>query len=192
MEQLKAAIAELQTWFSRLSERERRLVVIAGSAAGAFLILVIFISFAASASSTRSRTEAKLAKLRDIQALAANYDQAQAARANVERDLTAGDVSLTTYIEGIGNSAQLQIPTMNPKADVPIGDGVIIESSVEITLNEITLRQLHDFLANAERGPGVVKVKYLKIEPRPDNQTLTAFTTIATYRLKEGAANGRQ
>jgi general secretion pathway protein M len=31
----------------------------------------------------------------------------------------------------------------------------------------------------------VVKVKYLRIEPRVNDQTVTAWATIATYRLKQ-------
>jgi general secretion pathway protein M len=43
---------------------------------------------------------------------------------------------------------------------------------------------LVEFLQAIENGPGVVKVKYLRLEPRPQNETITAWLTIATYRLK--------
>jgi general secretion pathway protein M len=68
---------------------------------------------------------------------------------------------------------------------VPVGDGKIVESSVELTLTDVTLGKLVDFLQSVERGPGVVKVKYLRIEPRPSDQLLTAWTTIATYKLNK-------
>lgn len=182
----KNLLADLSTRFAALSNRERRLVLIGGSALSLFIVVVLFASFASTARSYRSRINAKLGKLGEIQTLAASYDQAQAARTEVERELSGSQVSLTTYIEEIGNDAGLQIPTMTPKPDQPIGDGNIIESSVELTLTDVSLRNLHDFLANAERGPGVVKVKYVRIEPRSAEQTLTAWVNIATYRLKEG------
>ena len=35
-----------------------------------------------------------------------------------------------------------------------------------------------------EAGPGLVRVKYLRIEPRLKDETLTAWVTVATYHLK--------
>jgi general secretion pathway protein M len=66
-----------------------------------------------------------------------------------------------------------------------VGDGKIIESSVELTFTDVDLRKLTDFLTTVESGPGVVKVKYLRIEPRSASDTLTAWTTVATYRMKQ-------
>ncbi len=54
-----------------------------------------------------------------------------------------------------------------------------------LTLTDITVNRLVDFFSAVERGPGVVKVKLLRLEPRTSNQTLTVWATIATYRLKE-------
>ena len=44
--------------------------------------------------------------------------------------------------------------------------------------------RLTDFLAGVEAGPGVVKVKYLRLEPRVKDETVTAYVTVATYHLK--------
>ena len=77
------------------------------------------------------------------------------------------------------------MPNMTPKDDVGLGDGQIVESSVELTFTDVDLRKLHDFLSAVERGPGVVKVKYLRLEPRAASETLTAWTTVATYKMKQ-------
>jgi general secretion pathway protein M len=74
---------------------------------------------------------------------------------------------------------------MTPKNDVGIGDGQIIESSVELTFTDVDLRKLHSFLLDVESGPGVVKVKNLRLEPRASAETLTAWTTVATYKMKQ-------
>ena len=103
----------------------------------------------------------------------------------MERQLSSSSVSLISFIEEKGERAGMKIPAMNPKGEVPLGDGRILESSVELTLTDISLRSLYDFLTSVEEGPGIVKVKFLRLEPRPDNQTLTAWATIATYRLKQ-------
>jgi general secretion pathway protein M len=186
MEQrLRQLWSDVQSWFFRLTERERVLVGVAGAAVGVFIIFVVAFSFASSASGYRDRTEKKMQKLAQAEALAANYQDAQRVRQDVERQLTTSGVSLISDSEDQGERAGLKIPTMIPKGDVPLGDGQILESSVELTLTDVNIRNLHEFLIGVEAGPGVVKVKYLRLEPRPDTQTLTAFATIATYRLKQ-------
>ena len=185
MEQrLKQLWSDAQSWFLRLTERERVLVSVAGAALGAFIVFLVLFSFSASANRYRDRTETKLRKLEQAEALAASYADSDRARQEVERQLSSSGVSLISFIEEKGEAAGMKIPTMNPKGEIPLGDGRILESSVELTLTDISLRSLYDFLAAVEEGPGVVKVKFLRLEPRPDNQTLTAWTTIATYRLK--------
>ncbi len=184
MEQLKALLSELQARFQGLTARERRLVLMAGSAVGVFVLFLILFSFSASAAGYRRRTEEKLLKLRDVQTLAASYRESEQNRQVMERQLASSKVSLISYLEEKGTAAGLSIPAINPKPDAPIGDGRIIESAVELTLTDISINRLVDFLTSVELGPGVVKVKYLRVEPRVKNETLTAWTTIATYHMK--------
>jgi len=184
MEKLRALFADAQSWFSRLTQRERRLVAFTGVAASCFLIFMVVWSFNSSAADYRRRTADKISQLGDVQTLAASYRDAEQVRQGVERQLTASNIKLIGFLEEKGTAAGLDIPTMNPKSDLPLGDGKIIESAVELTLNDVTLAKLVDFLANVETGPGVVKVKYLRVEPRVASATLTAWVTIATYHMK--------
>ena len=185
MEQLKALFAEIQSRFQQLSPRERRLVTIAGSAVGIFFLLVLLFSFASTAASYRRRTEQKLIKFREVHALAANYRDAEQIRLRTEQQLKSSNLSLISYVEEKGTSAGLSIPTMNPKGEVPLADGKIVESSVEIMMPDVRIDRLVAFLTEVERGPGVVKVKYLRLEPRPAAENITAWATIATYRMKQ-------
>ena len=57
---------------------------------------------------------------------------------------------------------------------------------MELTLTDVQLTKLVDFLCSVEQGPGVVRVKFLRIEPRTKDGMLTAWTTVAAYRLKAG------
>ncbi len=184
MEQLKALLSELQSRFQQLSARERRLVTFAGSALAVFVLFLILFSFSSSAASYRRRTAEILTKLKEVQQLAATYREAEQVRLRTERELSASNVSLISYLEDKGTKAGLSIPTLNPKGDVPLGDGKIIESGVEVMLPDIPITKLVSFLSDVERGPGVVKVKLLRIEPRPASDNLTAWVTVTTYRLK--------
>jgi len=184
MDRLKALLADAQAWFQRLTTRERRLVAGAATGVAAFVLFFVLIGFSTSAASYRRRTEEKLVKLQDVQTLAASYREAEQNRQSMERQLTTSKLSLMSYLEEKGSAAGLSIPAMNQKPEASIADSKIIESAVELTLTDITVNRMVDFLS-VERGPGVVKVKLLRLEPRTSNQTLTVWATIATYRLKE-------
>ena len=183
-ERLRILWSDLQAWYLRLNPRERLMVSVAG---GATVVVVLFITLfllSSSADATRRRTQTKLQRLAEAEQLASGYAEAERARKQAEAALTSSEVSLPTYVDEKGRHAGLDIPSLNPKGDVPMGDGRIIESSVELTLTDISLPRLVDFLGSLEQGPGVVRVTFLRIEPRPKDGVLTAWTTVTSYRLK--------
>jgi general secretion pathway protein M len=185
MQQLRGLLNDVRVWFERLSSRERRMVLGVGATVLVVLVFSILFSFSSSASRYRKSTERKLAQLREVQTLAASYRQAQQERQGVEQQLTSSNVRLISYIEDKATRAGLSVPNMTPKGDVGVGDGQIIESTVELTFTDVDLRKLYDFLQTVESGPGVVKVKSLRMEPRDSSETLTVWTTVATYRMKQ-------
>lgn len=185
MNQLRTLLQNANGWFSRLTGREKRLVGLAGGAILFFAIFLILFSFADAAATYRRRTESKIEKLAQIQSLATSYRQAEQSRQAVERQLSNSNVQLISYLQEQGDSAGLDIRAMNPKGELPIGDGKIIETSVEVNLIDVELDNLVNFLSQVEQGAGVVKVKTLRLEPRPDQQTVSAWTTIATYSMKK-------
>jgi general secretion pathway protein M len=185
MEKIRGLLNDARAWFDRLSTRERQMVLATTGAVLAFVLFIILFSFSNSASGYRKRTDQKLAKLREVQTLAASYRQATDARQAVEQQLTSSDVRLMSYIEDKATRSGLTVPNMTPKGEVGLGDGNIIESSVELTFTDVDLRKLHTFLQDVESGPGVVKVKSLRLEPRASAETLTVWTTVSTYKLKQ-------
>ncbi|HZJ55069.1 MAG TPA: type II secretion system protein GspM [Myxococcaceae bacterium] len=184
IERLRLLWADLQTWFLGLSQRERFMVTGAGAATVVVVTFLVLFLLSSSADATRRRTESKLQRLAEAEQLAAGYAEAERARKQAEAALTSSGVSLPTYVDEKGRNVGLDIPSLNPKGDVPVGDGRIIESSVELTLTDVSLPRLVDFLGSLEQGPGVVRVTFLRIEPRPKDGVLTAWTTVTSYRLK--------
>jgi general secretion pathway protein M len=184
MNQLKEALLKVQAWFQTLTGRERRLVALAGAAVVVFILFIVVFTFANTASAIRNRTAKKIQQLDEVQALAAGFREGEAKRAALEAQLKASNVRLASYLEEKGNKAGLDIPSINPRADVTLAGDKIVESSVEVTLTDIKINRLVDFLNYVEQGPGMVKVKYLRVEPRAANESLTAWVTVSTYRLK--------
>jgi general secretion pathway protein M len=184
MERLRELWAEAQAWLGGLSRREQVLVGAAAAGVVALVLFVTLFSLASAADATRRRTAAKLDQLGQAQALAQSFAEAERARKADEAQLSGSGVSLITYLEDKGAQAGISFPRLTPKAEVALGDGKITENSVELTLTDVTLTKLIAFLTSVEQGPGMVKVKSLRIEPHPKDNQLTAWATISTYRLK--------
>ena len=184
MDQLRELWANALTWLNGLSRREKVLLASASAAVVSFILFITLFSLANAAADTRRRTETKLSELAEAQALSQSYAEAERVRKADEAQLSTSGVSLITYIVERGTEAGLDIPALTPKADAPVGDGRIIESSVELTLTDVPLSKLAAFLSAVERGPGMVKVKSLRVEPRPKDNVLTAWATVSTYKLK--------
>lgn len=174
----------LQNTFATLSVRERRLVAIAGVAVTAFIVFIVMLSFSNKADAIRARTVTKLHKLDEVQQLAAGYREARATQDATERQLASSNVRLISYLEERATQRGLELPTINPRADVTIEGTKIVESGVELTLTDVKLNRLIDFMQAIEAGPGIVKLKYLRLEPRVQNESVTAWLTVATYHLK--------
>ena len=178
----------VQTSFAALSSREKRMVGGAGLAVTVFVVFMVVFTFNKKADDIRRRTADKLLKLDEVQTLANGYRDAKARQDALEGQLRASNVRLVSYLEEKAKPAGIELPSINPKADVPLEGSKIIESAVEVTLTDVKLNRLLDFLQSVEAGPGIVKVKYLRLEPRPnvvpENGTVTAWLTVATYKLK--------
>ncbi len=182
---MKELIARLQTQFSTLSQRERRLVMVVGGVFALFIVFMVTFTFSSKADAIRSRINGKARQLDEVQTLAAGFRDTEAKRAAVESQLKASNIRLITYLEEKASKAGLELPSINPKADVTLEGDKIIESAVELSLTDVKLNRLIDFLTAVEAAPGgLVKVKYMRIEPRVANETLTAWLTIATYKAK--------
>jgi len=186
VERLRLLWSDLQAWYLRLNPRERVLVTTAGSVGVVVLTFLILFLLSTSADGTRRRTESKLQRLAEAEQLATGYAEAERARKQAEAALTTSDVSLITYVGEKLSHAGMEIPALTPKGDLPLGDGRIVESSLEFTLTDVQLQKLVDFLTSVERGPGVVRVTFLRVEPRTKDGVLTAWTTVSAYHLKPG------
>lgn len=174
----------IQTSFAALSSREKRMVTGAGLAVTVFVVFMVSFSFSNKAEAIRRRTTANIEQLEQVQNLATGYREAKSKQDALENQLRASNVRLVSYLEEKAKPVGIELPSINPKADVPLEGSQIFESAVEVTLTDVKLNRLLDFLKAVEAGPGIVKVKYLRLEPRPAQETVTAWLTVATYKLK--------
>ncbi len=183
-----AGLSSLQSSFSSslstLSERERRMVLVAGIAVALFVTFMVTFTFSNKADAIRKRTAEKVLALDDVQGLAAGFREQKAAQQALEQQLAASNVRLISFLEEKAKKSGLDLGSINPRADEPLENSKIVMSAVELTLTDVKLNRLVDFLAAVEAGPGIVKVKNLRLEPRVKDESVTAWLTIATYHLK--------
>jgi general secretion pathway protein M len=176
--------AQLQSQLAALSAREKRMLGGAGGAMSIFIVFMVIFSFNNTANQIRDRTSKKITQLDEVQTLASGYREAKAKQDMLENQLRASNVRLVSYLEDKAKPAGIELPSINPKADIPLEGSKIVESSVEVTLTDVKVNRLIDFMTAVEAGPGIVRIKYLRLEPRPAQESVTAWLTIATYKMK--------
>lgn len=184
MNTLRNFISEFAEVFGRLTPRERRLVALAALAVFLFTLYLVMHSFSSTAQSYKEAIKAETQRLGEAQKLEQSYREAESKRMAAEQQLKNSNVRLISYIEEKGTAAGLSIPTIYPKSEMPLGESNILENTIEVTLTDIKLDRLVKFLSSVESGPGIIKVTQLRIEPRIANETLTAWVTVASYRMK--------
>lgn len=181
---LSAQFDRLSSGLATLSGRERRLVVAAAVVLIAFFAFLVTHVFSNRADAVRARTLAKARQIEEIAVLSTSYDAHVAAQKALEAKLASSNIRLISFLDERAQKARVELQSQNPRPDVALGTSRIVESSVEVTLTDVKINRLYDFLSSIEDVSDVVKLKYLRIEPRAASATVTAWLTVATYHLK--------
>jgi general secretion pathway protein M len=184
MERLKQLRAELEAWLGRLSPRERALVGAATAAALLFVGSLMAAGMGASVRSRESRIVEKTKVLDQVGQLAGGYRRVQMERAALEARLKGPPVQLMSHVSQVGSGLGVEVTDLRPTGAPVELDGVT-EESVEVNLVRIELGRLARLVQGLERGPGLVKVRRLRISTRTDDPKLVdATVVVATYQLK--------
>ncbi len=183
MEFLRKLRADVEAFLARLSPRERVMVSAAAAAVVLFFFFLVATGVSRSISARERRIETKTQVLSQIGRLAQGYRQAQSERAALESRLRGQPIQLMSYVSQTGARLGIEVNDLRP--GTPGGNDSIVEESVEVNLARIDLPKLARLLDGLERGPGVVKVRRLRVTTRSDDPTLVDVTLlVATYQLK--------
>lgn len=183
MEAWRRLRAAVEAWASRLSARERVMVSAAAACVAALVVLLVWLQVSGAISARERRIEEKTRMLSQIGKLTQGYRQAQAERSALEGRLRSPPVALMSFVSQTGQQLGVEVPDLRPGS--PGGSEGIAEESVEVNLARIELPKLARLLDGLERGPGVIKVRRLRITTRSDDPALVDVTLlVATYRLK--------
>lgn len=183
-ETLQRARAELEARFSRLSQRERVMVSMAGAAVVAFVIMLIATGISRSTNERQRRIEEKTRVLSQVGQLAEGYRRAQAERKALEGRLRGANVPVMTHVSQTGQALGVEVGDMRPSGAPEEADGIVTES-VEVSLPRIDPGKLGRFLQALEAGQGVVKVRRVRLATRSDDpKVVDATVLVSNYQLK--------
>jgi general secretion pathway protein M len=184
MEWFKQVRADLEARLGRLSPRERMLV---GATAAAVLLFVgslVAAGMSASVRGRESRLTEKAKVLEQVGLLAGGFRRVQMERTALEARLKGPPVQLMSHVSQVGAGQGVEVTDLRPTGAPTEADGVM-EESVEVNLVRIELGKLARLIEGLERGPGLVKVRRLRVATRTDDPKLVdATVVVSTYQLK--------
>lgn len=174
----------LQAWAS-LSQRERRMVSLLFVA---FVLTGAILGIGSVRKNLASRSEVVAAKelaMQRVLILSSGFQEAEAARKQMEGRLRGNPVRLFSYLEDVARKQKVTIGDMQDRGNDNQGEGVV-RSTVEATFSQMNLRSLVRFLNEIERNPRLVKIERVRIRPRSDDpEALDVTLTVSTYHLAE-------
>jgi type II secretory pathway component PulM len=177
--------------FARLSEREKRLVLITSAVA---IVIVVFLGVTLLDSALDKRQK-RVAQRRDeikqLDDLRGKYEDAVQAEKKSAARIRNNTSSLFSLMQKAASDVGLTLTDLN-ETRVPVKDNPdLSEVSVVLNLKEISVDKLTTLLEKIEgpRNDGVVKVTKMKVKTRFDNpEMLEANLTVATWRSSSASS----
>jgi general secretion pathway protein M len=183
MESLRQLRANLEAFLSRLSPRERVMVSAAAAAVSLLVLFLVVTGVSRSITAREKRIGSKTEMLSQIGKLTRGYRQAQAERQSLEARLKGPPVQLMSFVSQTGTQSGVEVNDLRP--GTPTTSEGLIEDSVEVNLARIDLPRLARLVEALERGPGVVKVRRIRLATRNDDPKLVDVTLqVSTWQLK--------
>jgi general secretion pathway protein M len=184
MDRIQKIVADVEAWLGKLSPRERILVTSAGLAVAAFLVWIVAIWMGSGISAREARIEEKTRVVSQVGKLAEGYRRREAEKKALETRLKVPPVQLMSYVSQEGSRLGVEVTDLRRTTSPGELPG-LVEDSVEVNLARIDLTRLARLLQALERGPGIVKVRRLKLTTRTDDpQLVDAAVVVSTYQLK--------
>jgi general secretion pathway protein M len=159
------------------------MVSAAVAAVAAFFLFLVITGVTRSISAREQRIQGKTDMLSQIGKLTRGYRQAQAERQSLDARLKGPPVQLMSFVSQTGAQAGVEVNDLRPGTP-STADG-LTEESVEVNLARIDLPRLARLVDALERGPGVVKVRKIRVATRNDDANLVDVTLqVSTWQQK--------
>lgn len=175
----------LKSYYSRLTERERYIVI--SSAAGIlmfvmFMVYVIFASATSGMSKGISNAQKDLALIKNLEK---TYDETERQVREMEQTIrmTSPDFQLATELERIARKYKITIESLSNRPGLP--SELYRESQANITVKGVNIRTLINFFHDIETSPNLMRITTLQIKPDfKDTSLLNVSFVVSTFQSK--------
>lgn len=178
-------IDNIMNAFSRLSDRERRLVLLTVSVALILFVLGGAYFVSSSLDSKRKRVELRREQLEQILSREGKYNAAAKREKRDAARLRGNNISLFSLLQKSAGELGLALNDLNERKSPLRNNTDITEVSVDVNLKKVSVDKFNALLEKIE-GPaskGLVKVLKLKVSTRHDNdELLDVKMTVATWK----------
>lgn len=185
-----ASLSSIPQMFARLSEREKRLVLVTGTVGVIFVGFLVVTAINSALDSRQKRVTMRKDEIAQLEVLRERYHDAQEAEKKSSAQLRANSQSLFTLVQKASTEVGLPVPDLQERR-TPVKDAADLqEVSVDVNMKEISVDKLTTLLEKIEgkRSDGIVKVTKLKVKTRFDNpEMLEANLTVSTWRSSSSA-----
>lgn len=185
-----ASLSSIPQMFARLSEREKRLVLVTGTVGVIFVGFLVVTAINSALDSRQKRVSMRKDEIAQLEVLRERYHDAQEAEKKSSAQLRANSQSLFTLVQKASTEVGLPVPDLQERR-TPVKDAADLqEVSVDVNMKEISVDKLTTLLEKIEgkRSDGIVKVTKLKVKTRFDNpEMLEANLTVSTWRSSSSA-----
>jgi general secretion pathway protein M len=172
----------------KLTKRERYYVS-AGVALVALFVMFQFIlsPFLEAKEKTKRSIQAKEKTLKELVSLSSEYGALKEGSGDIKKTLALRpkDFTLFSFLEKQAGRSGVKPNIKYMKPSVSTDSGPYSESSVEMKLENITLKQLVEYLHLVESPENLVRIKRISVkQSKGKPEYLTVLMQLATYRAE--------
>ena len=171
--------------FDNLEKREKTTIIIGICFVLCFLILQFGITpYIDARQKVEKSIKNRKSDLVELQMLQQEYRSLRAETGGIKEQLSkrAANFSLFTFLDTQAAETDIKDLISYMKPATSEGEGDLIESSVEMKLQRISLQQLVDYLARIESPENVVSIERISIqESNKDNGGLEVVMQVVTF-----------
>ena len=185
MSEAPTSTSALGAALARMSDRERKLVLLTAGVAALLLVFGLGWSLQSSIAKREKGIASRKEEIAQLEALRGEYEAATARQKAAEtRIKSSAATSLFTLMQKAAGEVGLPLADLNERR-IPVKDSDLTEVTVDVNLKEISIDKLVTLLEKIEgkTSAGVVKVTKLKAKTRLDSpDMLEVGLTVSTWR----------
>lgn len=182
---MKERYDALMAAFERLSSREQSLLL---------LIVVLILGGVVGFSSyftgrglakQERRIDRRIEQLQEVARLRSDYQSRLREQQRLTSEVKGNRTQLLSYLERVAKQVKVSVQNVEQRASRPTGSPEVREELAKVSIKDVSVNRLNDFLRGLDGGSRLVVVRNVRVSPNFENpKRLNATITLGTF--KEG------